>query len=79
MTGKKPMVVLILENKQQKIYFIRIKHIGDKYGIDTAYVKDDILKLDKEGKCFNLDCKCHKEKMDDIHRKQMQQDISTVA
>ena len=80
MTGKKPMVVLILENKQQKVYFNRVKKVGDKYGIDVEYVTNDILNLDETGKCANIGCKCHKTKnKKDIQQKQIQQDIYTVA
>lgn len=61
MTGKKPMVVLILdEPEKQMVYFKRIQKIGKKYKFDTEYVTNDILQLDKEGKCYNPNCKCHK-------------------
>ena len=63
MTGKKPMVVLILENpKKQMCYYERVKRIAEKYGIDTEYVTNDILNLDKEGRCQYSDCKCHRNK-----------------
>ena len=42
--------------------FKRVKTIGEKYGIDVEYVTNDILKLDKNGKCFNPECKCNKSK-----------------
>lgn len=63
-TGKKPKVVLILDNKYKKgqmIYFYRVKKIGDEYGIDVDYITEDILNL-KNGKCQNLECKCYKVK-----------------
>ncbi len=60
MTGKKPLVVLILdEPDKQMVYFKRIQKIGKKYKIDTEYVTNDILQLDKEGKCLNPKCKCN--------------------
>lgn len=59
MTGKKPMVVLILENpKKQMCYYERVKRIAEKYDIDTQYVTNDILKPDKEGRCQYPGCKC---------------------
>lgn len=61
MTGKKPMVVLILdEPKTQMVYYKRVKKIGNKYGFDVEYVTNDILNLDEQGKCHNPNCKCHK-------------------
>lgn len=63
MTGKKPMVVLILDNpEKQMVYFTRIKKIGKKYKFDVEYVTNDILNLDKDGKCKNPNCKCHRHK-----------------
>lgn len=62
MTGKKPKVVLILDSKylnQQMKYFERVKRIGEVYNIDVEYVSDEILNLDKEGKCPYIDCKCN--------------------
>ncbi len=74
MTGKKPKVVLILDNpKTQKVYFKRVKELSKKYKFDVEYVTDEILTLDKEGKCSNINCKCHKR--NDIHQNQMQQYI----
>ena len=62
MTGKKPMVVLILDNpEKQMVYFKRIQRIAKKYKFDVEYVTNDILNLDKEGKCFNPKCKCNKD------------------
>lgn len=75
MTGKKPKVVLILDNpKTQMVYYKRVKKIGDKYKFDVEYITDDILKLDKDGKCFNPECKCHKNEQN-IHHNNIQQDI----
>lgn len=62
-TGKKPMVVLILDSKyfnQQMKYFERVKRIGKVYKIDAEYVSDDILNLDNNGKCSYNDCKCQR-------------------
>ncbi len=61
MTGKKPKVVLILEKPEKQIlYYKRVKKIGEKYGIDTEYVTDKILNIDKNGQCFYPKCKCRK-------------------
>lgn len=61
MTGKKAKVVLILDDPiTQMIYFKRIKKIGKKYKFDVEYVTNDILQLDKDGRCKNPNCKCHK-------------------
>lgn len=61
-TGKKPMVVLILDNPdKQMVYYNRVKRIGKKYKFDVEYVTNDILQLDDNGKCSNAKCKCHKE------------------
>lgn len=65
MTGKKPMVVLILDSKylkEQMIYFERIKKIGEVFNIDVEYVSDEILNLDENNKCPYLDCKCNRVK-----------------
>ncbi len=75
MTGKKPMVVLILENEQQMKYYNRVKKVGDKYGITVEYVTNDILKLDENERCFNPDCKCNK----DLHYNPMQQNSDIVV
>ena len=71
MTGKKPMVVLILENQEQMKYYERIKKIAKKYRMKVSYVTNDILNLDENGKCFNPKCKCH----EDLHHNKMQQNI----
>ena len=63
MTGKKPKVVLILDEPyKQMVYFERIQRIGKKYNIDTEYVTNDILSVDESYKCKNPKCKCHKVK-----------------
>lgn len=60
-TGKKPMVILILENPQkQMLYFNRVKKLANAYNFEVQYVTKDILNLDKNGKCSNPKCKCHK-------------------
>lgn len=61
MTGKKPMVVLILENKKQKIYFKRVKRIAKEYNFDVEYVTNELIEV-KKGKCNNPECKCHQNK-----------------
>lgn len=77
MTGKKPKVVLILDNpKTQMIYYKRVQRLGKKYKFDTEYVTDDILRLDESGQCFNPKCKCHKQRnTENIQPKTMQQNI----
>lgn len=63
MTGKKAMVVLILEKpKQQMVYYNRVKELGKIHNFDVEYITPAILNLDKDGKCPYLDCKCHKKK-----------------
>ena len=77
MTGKKPKVVLILDNpKTQMVYYKRAQRLGKKYKFDTEYVTDDILKLDESKQCFNPKCKCHKQRnTENIQPKQIQQNI----
>ena len=63
MTGKKPMVVLILDcPEKQMVYYNRVKRLGKKYYFDVEYVTNDILKINNDGKCFYSKCKCHKQK-----------------
>lgn len=63
MTGKKPMIVLILDNPQeQMVYFHRVGKLAEKYNFDVEYVTNNILKLDNEGKCEYPLCKCTKDK-----------------
>ena len=63
MTDKRAKVVLILDDpKAQMTYFKRIRRIGKKYNFDTEYETNDILKLDKKGKCFYSNCKCNKDR-----------------
>lgn len=76
MTNKKPMVVLILDEPEtQMVYYKRVKKIGKKYRFDTEYVTNDILNLDKDGKCFNPKCKCH----NDMNQNTIHQNIYTVV
>ncbi len=42
-TGKKPMVMLIIENDEQMIYFERVKKDGEIYGFDVDFVSDERL------------------------------------
>ena len=61
MTGKRPKVVLILENqKWQMVYYNRILKLSEIYDFDVEYVTNEILNLDENGKCFNKECKCYK-------------------
>ena len=61
MTGKKAMVVLILEEPEKEmVYYHRVKKLGKIHGFDVEYVTMDILNLDENGKCPYMDCKCHK-------------------
>ena len=77
MTGKKPKVVLILDNpKTQMIYYKRVQRLGKKYKFDTEYVTDDILQLNDSGHCANPKCKCHKQQdTEDIQQKTIQPNI----
>ena len=60
MTGKKPKIILILDDiKSQKVYYWRVKNIAKKYDFDVEYLTNKILKLNKKGECFNPNCKCH--------------------
>ena len=61
-TGKKGKVVLILENpKTEKVYYKRVKKLGEIHDFDVEYVTPEILNL-KDGLCPYEDCKCHKKK-----------------
>ena len=63
MTGKKPKVVLILENqKWLTVYYNRILKLSKIYNFDVEYVTNDILELDENERCFNKECKCYKNK-----------------
>ena len=63
MTGKKAMVVLILEEPEKEmVYFNRVKKLGKIHNFDVEYVTTDYLKLDNNKKCPYVDCKCHKNK-----------------
>ena len=60
MTGKKAMVVLILEEPQKEmIYFERVKNLSVIYNFDVDFITTEILNL-KNDKCPYYDCKCHK-------------------
>lgn len=62
MTGKKAMVVLILEDpKKDMVYYNRVKKLAKIHNFDTEYVTPEFLHI-KDGKCPYLDCKCHKKK-----------------
>lgn len=60
MTGKKAMVVLILEEpKKEMVYYSRVKKLGKIHNFDVGYVTTEILNI-KNRKCIYVDCKCHK-------------------
>ena len=64
MTGKKGKVVLILENpKKEMIYFKRVEALAKIYDFDAEYITPKILNVDKNNKCKNPNCKCHKERV----------------
>ena len=65
LSGRKPKVVLILDDKykeQQMVYYERVKKVGQTYGIEVEYVSDEILNIDKKGRCQYKDCKCYRKK-----------------
>ena len=63
MTGKKAMVVLILENpKKEIVYFHRVRELAKIHNFDVEYVTPAILNIGKNGKCPYFDCKCNKNK-----------------
>ena len=60
MTGKKAMVVLILEEpKHEMVYYNRVKKLSCIHNFDVEYVTLKILNI-KNGKCPYMDCKCNK-------------------
>lgn len=60
MTNKKAKVVLILENpSKQKLYYKRVKKLGEIYNFDTEYITPNDIGEEKL-KCPYIDCKCHK-------------------
>ena len=62
MTGKRGMVVLILENPSREfVYYSRVKRLAEIYDFDIEYVTPEILNI-KNGKCPYADCKCRKNK-----------------
>lgn len=67
MTGKKAMIVLILEEPEREmVYYQRVKKLGKIHGIDVEYVTTDILNLDEKNKCPYVDCKCHRKKKNQL-------------
>lgn len=44
------------------IYFKRVEALAKIYDFDAEYITPKILNLDKNNKCKNPNCKCHKEK-----------------
>ena len=63
MTGKKAMVVLILEEAEKEIiYFYRVKNLSKIYNFDVEYITSKILCVDKNNQCKNKDCKCKRRK-----------------
>jgi len=64
MTGKRGLVVLILEKPdEEKIYFNRVKKLSEVYDFDVEYITDNVLNL-INNKCPYLDCKCNKKHID---------------
>lgn len=62
MTGKKGMVVLILENPEKEmVYYNRVKALSKIHGFDAEYVTPKILRI-QNGQCSYKDCKCHRKK-----------------
>ena len=59
-TGKKAKVVLIIENTKEMKYLKRVEKLSKIYGFDVEYVTDDILEINKDGRCSYHKCKCHK-------------------
>lgn len=52
MTGKKTMVVLILEKPtKEMLYYYRVKELGKIHGFDVEYVTTNILNLDENNQC----------------------------
>lgn len=76
MTGKKAMVVLILENyNKQRKYFKRVEKLSKIHNFDVEYVTGSILNIkkikDDKGrgigeKCPYIDCKCNIKKRNRI-------------
>ena len=60
MTGKKAKVVLIVEEVKEMMYLKRVEKLSKIYGFDVEYVTDDILEINKDGRCSYHKCKCHK-------------------
>lgn len=62
MTGKKAMVILIIEEpKKEMVYYSRVKKLGKIHNFDVEYVTTEILNI-KNRKCVYVDCKCHGKK-----------------
>lgn len=62
MTGKRGMVVLILEEPEKEmVYYNRVKKLGEIHNFDVEYITPDILNI-KDGNCPYEDCKCHGKK-----------------
>lgn len=60
-TGKKAMVILILEcPSKEYVYLKHVQILGKIYNFDVDYVTPEILNIDKNGKCNNPKCKCKK-------------------
>ncbi len=61
MTGKRGMVVLILENPNDKsTYYKRVEALAKKYDFDVEYMTPQDLHLNENGECIVKKCKCHK-------------------
>ncbi len=59
-TGKKAKVVLIINQPKEIMYLKRVEKLAKIYDFDFEYVTNEILNLDKNGKCQYCKCKCHK-------------------
>lgn len=61
MTGRRGMVVLILENSNEKsTYYKRVEALAKKYDFDVEYMTPQDLHLNENGECIVKKCKCHK-------------------
>lgn len=61
MTGRRGMVVLILEKPNEKsTYYKRVEALAKKYDFDVEYMTPQDLHLNENGECIVKKCKCHK-------------------
>lgn len=57
-TGKRAKVVLIINQPREMMYLKRVEKLAKIYDFDFEYVTNEILKLDKDGRCSYCKCKC---------------------